>query len=265
MQIDPAINGMHDEVTAWRRYLHAHPELGYDLDGTAAFVADKLKTFGCDEIATKIGKSGVVGVIKGKKQSSNKVICLRADMDALPMEELTGLSYASQTAGRMHACGHDGHMAMLLGAARHLTKTRNFDGTAVVIFQPAEEGGGGAKAMIDDGLMSRWNIQQVFGMHNDPGLGIGCFSTCSGTIGAAVDVFRILVEGKGAHGAEPHLGVDPLLAAANILMSLQSIVARNLDPLKKWRRDRRNVSWGEGRERNPADRGTERHSALLRG
>jgi amidohydrolase len=232
MPVVQAIDAMHADIAAWRRDLHANPELGYDVNRTAGFVAEKLGAFGCDEIATGIGKTGVVGVIKGKKRSSGKVIGMRADMDALPIVEATGLPYASQVPGRMHACGHDGHTAMLLGAAKYLAETRNFDGTAVVIFRPAEEGGAGAKAMCDDGMMARWDIQQVFAMHNDPGLAIGSFSTRPGPLGAAADGFRITIEGKGGHAAEPHLAVDTLLATANILMAFQSIVARNLHPLK---------------------------------
>ncbi|TIS87008.1 M20 aminoacylase family protein [Mesorhizobium sp.] len=223
---------MHDEIIAWRRDLHANPELQYELPRTASFVADKLRVFGCDSVDEGIGVSGVVGVIKGRSQSSGKVIGLRADMDALPVEETTGLSYASRVPGRMHACGHDGHTAMLLGAAKGLAETRNFDGTAVLIFQPAEEGGAGAKAMCDDGLMTRWNVEKVFALHNEPGLPIGHFATRTGPFGAAVASFRITIEGKSAHGASPQAGVDTLLPAANILIALQTVIWRNVDPLK---------------------------------
>src|ERR1700685_4509477 len=170
----PIVNRVADlqpDIQAWRRDIHEHPELLYEVHRTAAFVADRLREFGCDEVATGLGRTGVVGVIKGRKRAANgdvKVIGLRADMDALPIEEATSLPYASKTPGLMHACGHDGHTAMLLGAAKYLAETRNFDGTAVVIFQPAEEGGAGGKAMVDDGLMTRWGIQQVFGLHNMP-------------------------------------------------------------------------------------------------
>ena len=211
---------------------HENPELGYDVDRTANIVAERLKSFGCDEVVPGIGKTGVVGVIHGRKRGSGRVLGLRADMDALPLEEITGLPYASKTKGKMHACGHDGHTAMLLGAAKYLAETRNFDGTAVVIFQPAEEHGAGGKAMVDDGLMTRWGIEEVYGMHNAPGLPVGSFATRTGAQLAAADVFAIHVEGKGSHAAEPHKGVDTLVAGANILLALQSIVARNLDPLK---------------------------------
>lgn len=232
MGIDPLGAETLDEVVSWRRHLHAHPELGYEVHQTAAFVAGMLKTFGCDEVVTGIGRTGVVAAIHGAATSSGRVVGFRADMDALPMQEETGLPHASVHPGRMHACGHDGHTAMLLGAARHLARTRQFDGTLVLIFQPAEEGGGGGLAMCEDGLMERWGIQQVFALHNEPGLPVGHFSTAAGPLAAAADGFRIQVEGKGTHGAEPHLGVDTLLATANILMALQSIVARNLDPMK---------------------------------
>jgi len=223
---------MYDEIISWRRDLHANPELGYELPRTASFVADKLRAFGCDEVAEGIGRSGIVGVIRGRHDVSGKVIGLRADMDALPIQETTGLSYASATEGRMHACGHDGHTAMLLGAAKALAETRNFDGTAVLIFQPAEEGQGGAKAMCDDGLMTRWGIERVFALHNEPGLDVGHFATRTGPFGAAVASFKITVDGKSAHAASPQAGVDALLPAANILIALQTIIARNVHPLK---------------------------------
>lgn len=223
-------DGEIDEVVAWRRDLHAHPELQFEVHRTAAFVAEKLKEFGCDEVATGIGRTGVVGVIRGRTQTSGMVVGLRADMDALPIEELTGAPWASKTRGVMHACGHDGHTAMLLGAARQLARTRAFDGTAVVVFQPAEEGGGGGKAMVDDGLMSRFGIDRIFAMHTEPGLPIGQFATASGPFGASADGFRIRIEGKGAHGASPHAGIDPLVVGANILLALQTIVSRNVHP-----------------------------------
>jgi amidohydrolase len=229
----PVINRVADraeEITEWRRHLHMHPELQYEVHRTAAFVAEKLKSFGCDEIVSGIGRTGVVGVIRGRK-GNGKVIGLRADMDALPIEEETGLAYASKTPGKMHACGHDGHTAMLLGAAQHLCETRNFAGTAVVIFQPAEEGGAGAKAMIDDGMLDRFKIEQVFGMHNYPGLPVGTFAIRPGPIMAAADRIWIEVEGVGGHAARPHKSVDTVLVGAAIVNALQQIVARNVDPL----------------------------------
>lgn len=218
------------DVVEWRRDLHAHPELQFEVHRTAAFVAAKLEEFGCDEVIKGIGKTGVVGIIHGQKQTSGKVIGLRADMDALPIEEETGVPWASTNKGAMHACGHDGHTAMLLGAARSLARTRAFDGTAAVIFQPAEEGGGGGKAMVDDGLMDRFKINEVYAMHTEPGLPIGHFSTASGPLAGSADGFRIAIEGKGAHGASPHVSIDPLVVGANILLALQTIVSRNVHP-----------------------------------
>ena len=233
----PIINRVADlqpEIQAWRRDIHQHPELMYDVHRTAAFVADQLREFGCDEVVTGLGRTGVVGVIKGRKPAGSgdvKVIGLRADMDALPIEEATDLPYASRTPGKMHACGHDGHTAMLLGAARYLAETRNFAGDAVVIFQPAEEGGAGAAAMIKDGLMERFGIEQVYGMHNGPGLPLGSFAIRPGPIMAATDAIDIRVEGVGGHAARPHKCIDTVLAAAQLVTSLQSIVSRTVDPL----------------------------------
>ncbi len=232
MPIINAVAALHEDVTAWRRDLHENPELQYDVHRTAAIVAEKLKAFGCDEVVTGIGKTGVVGVIRGRNTASGRVIGLRADMDALPIEEITALPYASKVKGKMHACGHDGHTAMLLGAARYLAETRNFNGTAIVIFQPAEEGGAGGKAMVDDGMMDRFGVQEVYGMHNAPGMPVGQFGTRVGSLLAAADFLEVEIEGKGAHAAEPHKGVDTLVVAANVLLALQSIVARNVDPLK---------------------------------
>jgi amidohydrolase len=232
MPIINSVAALTEEITVWRRDLHENPELMYDVHRTAAVVAQKLKDFGCDEVVTGIGRTGVVGVIRGRATASGRVIGLRADMDALPMDEITGLPYASKVQGKMHACGHDGHTAMLLGAAKYLAQTRNFNGTAIVIFQPAEEGGAGGKAMVDDGMMDRWGIQEVYGMHNAPGIPVGQFATRTGPLLAASDFFNIIVEGKGCHAAEPHKGVDTLVVAANILLAFQSIVARNVDPMK---------------------------------
>ena len=220
------------EITEWRRDIHENPEILFETHRTSALVAEKLKEFGCDEIVTGIGRTGVVGVIKGKSDSSGKVIGLRADMDALPMNEETGLPYASKTPNAMHACGHDGHTAMLLGAAKYLAETRNFDGNVVVIFQPAEEGGGGGKEMCDDGMMDRWNIQEVYGMHNWPGKPVGSFAIRSGAFFAATDVFEITVNGRGGHGAKPQETIDPTVTAAQVVTMLQTIASRNADPVE---------------------------------
>jgi len=220
-----------DEITAWRRDFHENPEILYETVRTAGKVAKLLESFGLDEVVTGIGKTGVVGVIKGKNGGTGKVIGLRADMDALPIEEITGKPYASKVPGKMHACGHDGHTAMLLGAAKYLSETRNFDGTVVVIFQPAEEGGAGAKAMIDDGLMTRWNIGEVYGMHNFPGLPVGEFAIRKGAIMAATDEFRITITGRGGHAAKPNETIDPIVTGTNIVNALQTIASRNANPL----------------------------------
>ena len=234
MPIVNRIAALHGDITEWRHDLHAHPELLYDVHRTAASVADKLKSFGCDEVVTGIGRTGVVGVIRGSKPATGpfKTIGMRADMDALPIMEATNLPYKSTTPGKMHACGHDGHTAMLLGAARYLAETRNFAGTAVVIFQPAEEGGAGGKAMVEDGLMDRFGIEEVYGMHNYPGLPVGEFAIRSGPLMAAADHVTIDIEGVGGHAARPHLTVDSVLVGAAIVSQLQSIVARNVDPLQ---------------------------------
>ncbi|WP_417598875.1 M20 aminoacylase family protein [Pararhodobacter oceanensis] len=222
---------MHPEITAWRRDLHENPELMYDLPRTSKIVADKLTAFGCDEVVPGIGISGVVGVIHGRKTGSGKVLAFRADMDALPIHEASGVDYASKTPGKMHACGHDGHTAILLGAAQYLAETRNFDGTVVLAFQPAEEGGAGGKAMVDDGLMDRWGVQEVYGLHNMPGFEVGQFAIREGALLASADEFEITVTGKGGHAAMPHETVDTTLVASHIVVALQSIVARNIDPL----------------------------------
>ena len=231
MPIVNRIADMHGEITAWRRDIHAHPELLYDVHRTAAAVADKLRSFGCDEVATGIGRTGVVGVIRGGK-GSGRTIGLRADMDALPIEEASDLAYKSTVPGKMHACGHDGHTAMLLGAARYLAETRNFAGTAIVIFQPAEEGGAGGQAMVRDGLMERFRVEEVYGMHNYPGLPVGQFALRPGPLMAAADRVTIEIEGRGGHAARPHFAVDTVLVGAQIINQIQSIVARNVDPLQ---------------------------------
>ncbi|RWX74425.1 amidohydrolase [Neorhizobium lilium] len=219
------------EVTEWRRYLHENPEILYDVENTAAFVAAKLKEFGVDEIATSIGRTGVVGIIRGNG-TGGRTIGLRADMDALPLTELTQKPWASKIPGRMHACGHDGHMSMLLGAAKYLAETRNFNGNVAVIFQPAEEGGGGALTMIEDGLMERFGVDEVYGMHNMPGIPVGQFAIRKGGIMAAPDKFTITIKGRGGHAAQPHKTIDPIFIGSQLVGSLQAIAARNADPVR---------------------------------
>ncbi|MDE0589238.1 M20 family metallopeptidase [Halocynthiibacter sp. C4] len=221
------------EITEWRRDFHANPEILFETHRTSARVAELLRAFGCDEVVEGIGRTGVVGVIKGKTDTSGKVVGLRADMDALPILEATGVEYASKTPGAMHACGHDGHTAMLLGAAKYLCETRNFDGTTVVIFQPAEEGGGGGREMCEDGMMERWNIQEVYGMHNWPGHPLGSFAIRKGPFFAATDTFDIFVEGKGGHAAKPQEVVDTTIIASQIVLAMQTIASRNVDPVKQ--------------------------------
>jgi amidohydrolase len=218
-----------DEITLWRRDFHAHPELLFDVHRTAGIVASKLQDFGCDEVVRGLGRTGVVGVIKGR-HTGDRVIGLRADMDALPIQEIVERPYKSTIPGLMHACGHDGHTAMLMGAAKYLCETRNFQGTAIVIFQPAEEGGGGGDAMVKDGLMERFNIQEVYGLHNMPGIPLGHFAIRPGAMMAAADRFTLTIEGKGGHAARPHCCVDPILVASQIVVALQSVVARSINP-----------------------------------
>ena len=231
MPIKNRLAEMHAEITAWRRDLHQNPELMYDTHRTAAIVAAKLREFGCDEVVEGIGRTGVVGVIRGRTDTRGKVIGIRADMDALPIYEATGLPHASTTPGKMHACGHDGHTAMLLGAAKYLAETRNFDGAAAVIFQPAEEGGGGGRAMVEDGMIERFRIQEVYGMHNTPGLPVGSFAIKAGPYFAATDQFTIDVVGRGGHAARPHVTVDTTVVASHIVVALQTVASRNADPL----------------------------------
>ena len=234
MPIVNRVSDLHADIAAWRQDIHAHPELLYDVFRTSSVVADKLRAFGCDEVVTGLGDTGVVGVIRGRTPAKGemRVIGLRADMDALPIEEDTGLPYQSTIAGKMHACGHDGHTAMLLGAARYLAETRNFAGTAIVIFQPAEEGGNGAEKMIKDGLIDRFGIEQVYGMHNRPGLPLGQFSIRTGPSMASTDRIIIEIEGKGGHAARPHNAIDSLLVGTQLVGQLQSIVSRSIDPLE---------------------------------
>jgi hippurate hydrolase len=232
MPIKNRISEMHGEITVWRRDFHENPELLYDTHRTSKIVKEKLTSFGCDQVITGLGRTGVVGVIHGRSNSNGKTIGLRADMDALPIKEITNLEYSSKKDGMMHACGHDGHTAMLLGAAKYLSETRNFDGKVVVIFQPAEEGGAGAKEMCEDGLMSDFDISEVYGMHNAPGLPVGQFNIRSGAFFAAADQFTVNIQGKGGHAARPQETIDPTIVGAHILIALQSVASRNTDPLK---------------------------------
>ena len=219
-----------DEIAGWRRDFHAHPELQYDVHRTAARVAELLNSFGVDDVVTGIGRTGVVAVIRGN--GPGKTIGLRADMDALPITERSGKTWQSQSLGRMHACGHDGHTAMLLGAAKYLAETRNFTGSAVLIFQPAEEGGAGGRAMLEDGLMERFGIEEVYGLHNMPGTPLVHFGVRAGGIMAASDEFTIIIEGQGGHAALPHNTIDPVLIAAHLITALHSIVSRDVDPMR---------------------------------
>jgi hippurate hydrolase len=231
MAIINRIGEFHQDMTAWRRDFHAHPELGFEEHRTSAIVADKLKAFGVDEIHTGIAKTGVVGVVRAG--SGSGAIGLRADMDALPIDEASRAPHASRHAGKMHACGHDGHTTMLLGAARYLAETRNFDGTVYLIFQPAEEMLGGGRVMLEEGLFERFPIRQVYGLHNWPKLPIGSFAVRPGPMMAAADRFTLTLRGQGGHGAMPELARDPVVAAAQIVLALQTIVSRNVDPVKQ--------------------------------
>jgi amidohydrolase len=229
MAVINRIADFQDDMTAWRRDLHQHPELGLEEHRTSQVIQEKLRAFGVDEIVTGMAGTGVVGVIRAG--NADRAIGLRADMDALPIVEDTGAPHASVNPGVMHACGHDGHTTMLLGAARYLAETRRFDGTVYLIFQPAEEGKGGGRIMVEEGLFERFPMQQVYGMHNWPTLPAGTFGWRNGPTMAATANIEINLTGKGAHGAYPHMGVDPILVAAAIVQGLQSIVARNVDPV----------------------------------
>ncbi|MEL6451045.1 MAG: M20 aminoacylase family protein [Pseudomonadota bacterium] len=231
MPIRNRLGETHADVTAWRQHLHAHPELGFAEHETAAFVAQTLREIGVDEMVTGVAQTGIVAVIKGRTDTAGRVIGLRADMDALPITEASGVDFSSKNHGVMHACGHDGHTSILLGAAQYLAETRNFDGTVVLFFQPAEEGGGGGREMVNAGVMDRWGVQEVYGLHNMPGLPTGQFAIRSGALLASADEFEVVVTGKGGHAAAPHQARDPNLAAAHILLGLQSITSRNVDPL----------------------------------
>ncbi len=231
MPIHNRFADLHAEITEWRRHLHTIPELGFDLPKTAAFVEERLREIGVDSLETGVAQTGMVAVIKGKTDTCGRVIGLRADMDALPIHEAADVEYKSTHAGKMHACGHDGHTAMLLGAAKYLVETRNFDGTAVLFFQPAEEGGGGGKVMVDEGVMDTYGVQEVYGLHNFPGV-TGNFAIRSGGLLAATDEFAITITGKGGHGAIPHQAIDPNVTAAHVMLAVQSIASRNVDPLQ---------------------------------
>jgi hippurate hydrolase len=228
MPIINRIAGMHDDLTRWRRDIHAHPELGFEEQRTSDLVAAKLVEFGC-EVYRGIGKTGVVGRLR--VGNSLRSVGLRADMDALPIQETNDFDHRSRYDGRMHACGHDGHTTMLLGAARYLAETRNFDGTVNFIFQPAEEGLGGAAAMVDERMFDRFPCDAIFGMHNTPGLAVGKFTIRTGPMMAGGGFFDITVLGRGAHGARPESGVDPVIAASHIAAALQTIVSRNVRPV----------------------------------
>ena len=230
MPIGNRIAEFADDMRDWRHWLHRNPEIGFELPKTAGFVAEKLNVFGVDEIHTGIGQTGIVAIINGS--APGPTIGLRADMDALPIHETTGAPYASQTPGAMHACGHDGHTTMLLGAARYLAETRNFAGRVALIFQPAEELGSGAAAMVDEGIMARFDIAEVYGMHTSPVLPVGDFKTCTGPMMAAVAFFDIHIKGLGGHAAYPHKTRDPLAAAVQISGALNTILARNVDPMQ---------------------------------
>ncbi len=221
---------LQNEVTEWRRHLHTKPELLFAVENTAAFVENKLREFGVDEIVTGLGRTGVVGLIRGN-HGDGRTIGLRADMDALPMTETSGKPWASTVPGKMHACGHDGHTAMLLGAAKYLAETRNFKGAVAVIFQPAEEGGGGGNEMVKDGMMERFSIEEVYGMHNMPGMPLGQFGTRVGPIMASTDEFTITIDGRGGHAAQPHKTIDPIVIGSQIVNALQTIASRTVDPL----------------------------------
>lgn len=230
MPLNNRICAFSEEVAGWRRDFHAHPELQFEVHRTAEIVERKLREFGCDDVVAGLGRTGVVGLIRGEGGEGG-TIGLRADMDALPIMEATGKEYASRSPGTMHACGHDGHTAMLLGAAKYLAETRRFAGTVAVIFQPAEEGGGGAREMVRDGLMDRFSIDEIYGMHNMPDMEVGTFAIRPGPIMAAADRFSIEIAGKGGHAAKPQSSIDPILVGAHIVASAHSIVSRSVDPL----------------------------------
>jgi amidohydrolase len=233
MTLRDRLDALHPEMTAWRRDFHAHPELGFEETRTSEIVAQKLESWGI-EVHRGLGKTGVVGVLRGRRDAAgaNRAIGLRADMDALPMQEANGFDHRSRNPGRMHACGHDGHTTMLLGAAKVLAETRDFAGTVYLIFQPAEEGLAGAKAMLDDGLFERFPCDAVYGIHNQPGLPLGQAVVRTGTALAAIDYFRVVLRGRSAHGAQPHKGIDTVSVAAQVINVLQAIPSRHVDALE---------------------------------
>ncbi|MDB6453184.1 M20 aminoacylase family protein [Falsirhodobacter sp. 20TX0035] len=231
MPVPNSIQALAEDMKAWRRYLHANPELDLECFGTAAFIADRLAAFGVDEVHEGFARTGIVAIIRGG--APGPTIGLRADMDALPIEEATGVDHASVVEGKMHACGHDGHVAMLLGAARHLAETRNFAGRVALIFQPGEEGVGGARMMVEEGLMQRFGIEKVFAMHNWPNREQGKFFVRPGPIMASVDTATVMLRGVGGHGAMPHTTVDPVIAMASLVQALQTVVARNVPALEQ--------------------------------
>ncbi|TAG10322.1 MAG: amidohydrolase [Rhodobacterales bacterium] len=220
-----------EEMKGWRQHLHMHPELAFECHQTAAFIADRLREIGVDEIHTGIAKTGIVALIKGR--ADGPVIGLRADMDALPIQEITGAPHASTVPGKMHACGHDGHVTMLLGAAKYLAETRNFAGTVALIFQPAEEDGGGGQVMVQEGMMDRFGISQVYGIHNAPNVPFGHFNTTPGPLMASVDTAFVYITGKGGHGATPHECVDPVVAVVGMVQAIQTIIPRNVYALEE--------------------------------
>ena len=229
MPIINRIGEFHDELTAWRRELHMYPETAFEEKRTAAFVAGKLGGFGVDEIHTGIAGTGVVAVLRAG--DGGRSVALRADMDALDIEEENTFPHRSRNPGKMHACGHDGHTTMLLGAARYLAETRNFDGTVYFVFQPAEENEGGARAMVEEGLFERFPADAVYAMHNSPGLPVGRFTARSGPAMAGFDIFEIAIDGYGTHAARPHQGIDPIVVQAQIVTALQTIASRAVDPI----------------------------------
>ena len=232
MNILPEISVVSGDLEEIYKDLHSHPEIGFEEERTSKIVQEKLKAYGVDEVHTDIGKTGVVGIIRGNNGGGNRRVGLRADMDALPIQEDTGLSYASKVDGKMHACGHDAHTTMLLGAAKYLAGTRNFSGTAVLIFQPAEEGQGGATKMLDDGLFQRFPCDEIYGIHNDPNGKNGEIGICKGKAMAGAAIFDINIDGKGSHAAMPHQSKDPIIIAHELITQLQSILSRNVPPLE---------------------------------